>query len=461
MVSESNRRVSPLKGKGGLVMVGVVAVMLLWIWLDRRYGAPKEPTAEPTVGEFVGLRRPDFVTGVEVRGTSNPFKLQKRGEEWRVGAPISAPAAKQTVDDAVSALLGASVKYRSTRVPTGELKQYGLDHPAAEIVLTDGGKHVVQVGTKAPQSMGLYAMDTDDRRVFAVAESTLNAFTSKKGEDFRDKSALGFGDTEKVQRVGIVDSKGQVDVERRSAADWALTRPISAPADGVEVSSLLSQAKDLKADSFIAGGASDLARYGLSNPQLTFTVTDDQGSHALLLGAEAKDKAGKLYALRRGEADVMLLEKNALTTLDKGVPELHARKLLEFDTTKAQKVSGQTTAGSWEIVKRGSDWWLTKPVNMKADATHSSSLLTSLTTPALRFVEEHPSDLGKYGLQNPPVQVTVEVEGQPTMRLLIGSATPSKGKTYYAKTGGSPAVYEVSSYVFDDLNLKPDQLKGK
>src|SRR5262249_15798735 len=168
---------------------------------------------------------------------------------------------------------------------------------------------------------GLYALDTDDRRVFAVGDSPLTAFTTKKGEDFRDKAALGFADTEKVQRVDIADAKGQVEVERRSAADWALTRPISAPADGVEVSSLLSQAKDLKADSFITGGARDLARYGLNTPQLTFIVTDDQGSHALLLGAETKDKSPKLYALRRGEPDVMLLEKNALSTLDKGVAE--------------------------------------------------------------------------------------------------------------------------------------------
>src|SRR5947209_6356147 len=122
MVSESKRRESPLKGKGGLVMVGVVAVLGLWIWLDRRYGAPKEPTAEPTVGEFVGERRPDLVTGVEVRGTANPFRLEKRGDNWRVVAPTSAPAAKQAVEDAVSTLLSASVKYRSDRVRTSELK---------------------------------------------------------------------------------------------------------------------------------------------------------------------------------------------------------------------------------------------------------------------------------------------------------------------------------------------------
>jgi len=293
-----------------------------------------------------------------------------------------------------------------------------------------------------------------------VSTFAIDAFKNKKPDDFRDKSALALADSEKVTKVAIDGPKGPIEVDRRGT-DWAMVRPTAAPADATEVSSLLTTAKGLQAASFINGGASDLPRYGLDHPRLTLTATDDHGTHTLLLGGQTTGKTPQLYALRRGEADVMLVDKTALDNLSKGPVDLHSRSLLGFDTTKAVRASVQGPNGSFTIEKRGNDWWLTRPTAIRADQGKAQSLLSSLAAPALRFVEEHPSDSKKYGLDPPVIQATVVVGGEPEMRYMLGSAAPGAQKSYYVRTSKSVGVYEVSDFDYQSINVKPDDMKQK
>src|SRR5207237_6011646 len=199
----------------------------------------------PQGGNFVHLSQPEAVERVEVRDIPQPYSLMKMRSQWRILKPISTVAATQTTDEAVKGLLEAAVtSYVNDRVPTSRLNMYGLDHPTCEILLTDGGRHVIQVGT-SPKDGGYYARDRDDQRVFVVPTFAIDAFKNKKPDDFRDKSALALVDSEKVTQVAIDGPKGPLQVDRRGT-DWAMVRPAAASADSTEVSSLLTTAKGLQ-----------------------------------------------------------------------------------------------------------------------------------------------------------------------------------------------------------------------
>src|SRR5436190_2157456 len=146
MDTTPKRTTRPLKGKGGLVMIGVLAVLGGIIWWVQKFGPPpREPGTEAQLGDFIGIRRPETVSG--------------------------------------------------------------LDKPVAEIVLVDGGRHVLQIGSAARQSQGLYARDPDDGRVIVVPTFAVEALKNKKPEDFRDKSALPLADVEKARRISIAGDK--------------------------------------------------------------------------------------------------------------------------------------------------------------------------------------------------------------------------------------------------------------
>jgi hypothetical protein len=457
------RKTNPLKGKGGLVTVAGLAVLGGVIWWVQAYGPPpREPGSDPQVGEFVGIRRPETVTRVEVKGNAQPYTLAKSGDNWRLTAPLAVPATKQSVEDAVKGFLEGSVgeRYTSERVSGGQLKQYGLDKPVATIVLTAGGQHVIEVGSKARQEQGLYARENGDQRVIVVPTFAIDGLRNKKPEDFRDKSALPLADADKVRTVSIQGPKGNLELAKRGS-DWFITAPTEAKADSIEVSSLLSQAKDAQAQSFIANGAQDLAKYGLERPRLTFTAVDEKGTHTLLLGSETKEKEPKLYALRRGEQEVMLLQKQTFQNLDKTAADLHTREMLGFDTNKATHVTVQAPKGNYELAKKGNDWWVTKPFQAKAESMKVQNLLTSLSGPGSKFVEQNPTDLARFGLQSPQILATIELTGEAALRYFVGKSAPGKDKNYYARTSKSPAVFEIGSFIYEDINQKPDDLKAK
>src|SRR4030095_3318291 len=96
----------------------------------------------------------------------------------------------------------------------------------------------------------LYAREKNDQRVFVLSSMAANAFKEKKPDDFRDKSLLGLADTEKVQRLTLDGPKGGGEGEKRGS-DGSLPRPVSAPAETGELNTLVSDAKDTQAASFI------------------------------------------------------------------------------------------------------------------------------------------------------------------------------------------------------------------
>lgn len=460
------RKKKPLKGKGGYVMLALLVAMGGFIWYDRLHGRPQEPNAAPTVTTFTELR-PESVTRVEVRGGEKPFTMEKRGETWSITAPMRVAADKEDVEQAIKSLLEATVsegQWTRDRIRGAKLKEYGLDKPLVEILL-NGGERVIQVGSQARLNAGFHAREKRDERVFVLASHAAETFKGKKPDDFREKSVLPIQEAEKIRAVRLESAKGRFALERRGQDQWQLTQPTAAPADATEVQFLLSQAKDGRAQSFVEGGGQDLPKYGLDKPRLTLTVTDERGQHTLLVGKDNGEKEPKFYALRQGEADVMVIEKSTFESLDKSALDLRSRKLLDFDTAKAERIALQSPNGALELQKRGEEWSLTKPVASPADKSKVETLLSSLSSSAMKFVEENPTDLVKYGLQAPPVRATVHAAGKPAQTLLVGSlvraADKNAGKSYYAKTGKGPAVYEIAEYVYEDLTQKVDGLKTK
>lgn len=464
MQGKQAKRGIALKGKGGLVMVGILVILGLVVWLDRQHGRPREPNTDPQAGFFVGLY-PDDVTKLEIKGSKDPFTLEKRGDQWRLVAPVRAPAANQKVQDDLKTLLESGISdYLPDRQPAKVLKDFGLDKPTLEYVF-NGGQSTLQIGSQARLNAGFHARDSRDQRVFVLPTAAAELFKNKKADDYRDRRVLALDDSDKVSSVTIDGTKGKVTLKRRGQSEWEMTQPSATAAEGGEVHSLLSQLKDVvQASSFITDGAKDLARYGLDKPRLTISITDDKGVHTLRIGGETPDKDPKIYAYRSGEPDVMVLERSAFAALDQGPANFYTREMLGFETSKAESISVQSPAGGYDLRKRGNDWWLTRPTAVKADQTRVQNLLSALAAPAFKFVEAKPADLARFGLATPPIQVTIQVSGEPTLKYFVGSQVPGgtgSEKNFYARTSKSPAVYEIADYTYQDINQKPDDFKGK
>jgi hypothetical protein len=106
-------------------------------------------------------------------------------------------------------------------------------------------------------------------------------------------------------------------------------------------------------------------------------------------------------------------------------------------------------------------WAITAPIAAPANQGSVTNLLRDLTNlRAGAVIDDHATDLNRYGLADPAISVDIAENGNRTERLLVGDATPTNDGVY-AMIPGSPRVYTIPSYVNETLSEPLDNLRDK
>lgn len=448
------KKKSALQGKGGLVAMAAVVLLGIWLIADLRGPKPREAGAPPPVTDFVHLTAKD-VAKVEVKRDKNPFTLVRTGDNWSFEAPAKFRANPDSVQNWLKALLDDATVAREIEGKPGEMSGYGLDQPKYQVVFTgkSGGTRTLQVGKEFP-SAGYYARETNDGRLFLLNAAQLPDIKDKKIEDLRDKRLLPIKDEKEVQKITVLRDGEQLVLDRQGEK-WAVSQPITAPAELDDVSTLISQVKNGESDTF--ADAADVAKAGLDKPRLVVKVEDKAGAHAIRFGNSTKDK--KVYAAREGETELALVSESTFDSLDKQAKLglLRERKLLSLDKEKITFIELQTQGGTTRLQKTGANDWQLQDEKVKAKGDRVQQVLDAITQTAKEHVEEAPKDLKKYGLDAPAITVRVN-EGTGTSRIVTLGKKSKDG--YYAK-GEPNAVFVVADFNFENLNVKPAAFKDE
>jgi hypothetical protein len=137
--------------------------------------------------------------------------------------------------------------------------------------------------------------------------------------------------------------------------------------------------------------------------------------------------------------------------------------VLAVDKAKAKEISVAAAGGeSIRLVKEGSAWKVAAPFVAPADTSAVESLLTSLEKlEADEIVVEQAANLSEYGLDQPSRTVTAVVEGAPApLSVQFGAKSPD-GSSVYARTGTTPRVYLVPSWIEGSFDKKPFDLRDR
>jgi hypothetical protein len=117
--------------------------------------------------------------------------------------------------------------------------------------------------------------------------------------------------------------------------------------------------------------------------------------------------------------------------------------------------------GTLTLVKKAGKWNTEPPAAVPLEPTTIDDLLFSFSAlNAERIIEEHPSDLGQYGLAPPRAMGTGTWEDGTSHTLLLGDKTPS-GSTYYIQVKGNPRVYTVQSFTGQHLHWTLKDLRSR
>jgi len=254
------------------------------------------------------------VERMEIETPDRTVKVAKQGAEWRMSAPADARADFGAVEGIIGRLNTTPMK-SITSPDAADLKEYGLDKPAATVRVTSGS---AQAGLALGKSAGdgvVYAKDLSRPMVFTI-ESALLDELKKPADDFRVKDlfdARSFNTT----RIEITRNGQTAAFEKEKGKDdWKQTAPAAKAADKAKVEALLTALGSARATSFADGKTAT----GLETPEVTIAVAFEDGQkHEKVAFAR---KGTDAFARRDGDATAAKIDATALDGILKALDGL-------------------------------------------------------------------------------------------------------------------------------------------
>ena len=422
--------------------------------------APDRERAETRKGRVFSAEAAD-VTALELKRPDETVALKRDGEAWRLTAPVAARGNRGTVDETLTTILTAKID-REIDAKPASLADFGLEKPAAQVALTlkDGKQVGIDLGAKSPTGVWVYAREQGKPAVFVLGDSVLREAT-RPVVDFRDRTILAF-ERRDVTGVDIVTDADTIAVE--PAADkWRITRPVALPADTAEMNDLLDKLSTAKVKEFVAEAPRSSQPYGLERPVRVSVHTGkdkDRASRTLLIGRTDAEKKG-VYAMREGEASVLLLPEDIGKLVPRNVGAIRNKQLVDFERDRIARVDVESPKGVVTLVKDKDRWSITAPEALPADQVEAGALLARLRElRAQAFLSDDASAVPRF-LPKATVKLTLTEQGGAPTTVLLAPSTERRGgqPSAYAAVAEKGPVVLVEGKALDDLARSANELR--
>ncbi len=132
--------------------------------------------------------------------------------------------------------------------------------------------------------------------------------------------------------------------------------------------------------------------------------------------------------------------------------EAVAERLLSFESGDVSGMTIDTPEADISLSRVDDTWRITAPYDLAADGTAADSIVSALQSANHeRIIDETPDDLGRFGLAEPELSVTLNLTDGGTRSIAFGGGTPV-GFNVFVRTGEDETVYTTGSSLKDTAN---------
>lgn len=428
--------------------------------------------------------RTEDVNKVEI---GSGITLVKKDGRWKLEKPIEADAESGKVTELLDKLAFLQARDKDV-IEKPDLKEYGLDKPAATVTVTaeeeiksgdDKTKvtrtYTYELGKEDKENKKLYVKLAGWDRVNAV-ENNLLPLAERPALAYRGRKVFDFA-TARLDKIDVQrgDEKFQL---QQADGSWKLADPVRTDADAEKARKLADDLARFETSEYVSDSTKpeDLDKeYGLAKPALTATLTfteKDKKPTTLQVGNKRPDK-DEWFAKLADAPAVFVVNKEIHDALDRSSLAYRPQdlwKVSEGDIARLKIERQQEPA--YTLAKGGEQWKISGPFDAPASSGPVDTMLTNLFAPRVERYEAHTAkDLAQYGLDKPYLRLTVEVaEKKPAEDekkepakpkeyvLLIGKPAEEKDQARFAKLGSDEAVFVINPTVIGAVDQSPLEL---
>ena len=483
----------------------ILAVVVLAGFAYLRFFEMKKPStgeARRQAQNVVNFDR-SKVDGIIIQNGDEKIEIRRRDNKWRLEIPIKDQADAALVENLLSDLetwqKEGTIPAKDIDADKSKLNEYGLNRPKLKLKLIGPDRPPeILFGKDAALEGRMYVRFENSKETF-LAKQSVKKDVDKKAEEFRDKKLTDVT-TAQVRRIALKTPAGEMELEKKGD-HWDIVKPLRARADDEKVGDLIAQVTTARIQQFVADDHGDLRPYGLAEPRGSITLFSQEGSKdqkveiadsIKVFGQDDKGQMLQIGSVPDKEKDqvyVRFAPRGAVYTLPKKIEEALTTKpadlrdyhLVRIDTNVLDRITIDVPGkGKTVLARKDANWTIASRNNAPADSRAVRRLIDTLQNARVtRFVEDVASNLPKYSLDKPRLQITFSsFASENTAETKAGEepfATLSFGKedgdNVYARLTDEPFVVTARRGLLDQIpadplqweelsifKLKPDQI---
>ena len=466
-----------------MVLLVITAAVFAYMYFVERK-ALNTQEAMRQAGNVVNFDR-DKVDGIVIQNGDEKIDMRRHDAKWRLEIPIKDLADNSAIEnlllDLESWQKDATIPAKEIEADKNKLSEFGLNKSKLRLKLIGpGAPPEILFGKDAALGGKMYVRFENSKETFLASQSVKKDI-EKKPEDFRDKKLTDLTMAQ-VVRVVLKTPAGEMELQKKGD-HWQIMKPLRARGDDQKIGDLIAQVTTARIQEFVADDRGDLHPYGLAEPRgsITLFAQDDKsagrtdssrGEQGQMLQIGSPATAGEknkdqVYVRFSPRAFVYTLPKKVEELLNTKPDDLRDRHLVRIDANILDRLTIDAPGkGKTVLARKGENWTIANKNNAPANSSEIRRLIDTLQNEQVtRFVENVASNLPKYGLDKPQLQLTfssfasentaeTKAGEQPFTTLAFGKL---EGNDVYARVADEPFVVAVRKTLFENIFADPLQ----
>ena len=469
----------------------ILAIIALGGIAYFRFFEMKRPSTEEARRQSQNMVNVDRtkIDGIVIQNGDQKIEIRRRDNKWRLETPIKDQADSALVETLLSDLENwqkeGSIPAKEIDSDKAKLAEYGLNNPKLKLKLLGHDRPPeILFGKDTAMEGRMYVRFQNSKETF-VAGQSVKKDIDKKPEEFRDRKLTDLSNAQ-VRRVVLKTPAGEIELEKKDT-QWEILKPLRARADDQKVNDLISQVTSARIGQFVADDGGDLRPYGLAEPRGSITLFDqeqtknqkveigesikvagreDKGQTVQIGGIPEKDKE-QVYVRFAPRGSVYMLPKKLEEILNTKPADLRDNHLVRIDTNILDRITIDAPGKTKTVLARkDANWTIANRNNAPADSGAIRRMIDTLQNEQVtKFVEDVASNLPKYGLDKPQLQLTfssfasentaeTKAGEEPFATIAFGK---DEGDQVYARLTDEPFVVAVRRGLLEQIS--PDPLR--
>jgi hypothetical protein len=280
-----------------------------------------------------------------------------------------------------------------------------------------------------------------------LTESLLST-SSRPLLEFRDRAMLELTVSD-IASFDLKNSTGEISGAREGKSQWQMEKPRATRGSDPQITSLLAQVASAQLKSIASEGDSDLRKYGLDHPSITFEARDAKGAtQTLLFGKKSGDD---YYARDASRAMIFVAGKDLYDKLNENFLALRDKNVLRIESDSLVGIELHNANQSLVARKNGDDWILDQPADQKGKKIEFWKLFDPLSSAlATEILDRAPANVAA-ALAKPAVTAALTDKSG---KVIHARFTDVIGDSCYARTDQNEEVYKLERATLDQLSFK-------